>query len=33
MDINKIYTNIFPIGGIDDNNKYAELTGDKINTV
>ena len=33
MDINKIYNTIFPIGGIDDNNKYAELTGDKINSV
>ena len=33
MDINTIYSTIFPIGGIDDNNKYAELTGDKISTV
>ena len=33
MDINELYTNIFPIGGIDDNNKYSELTGDKINSV
>ena len=32
MDINKIYNTIFPIG-FDDNNKYAELTGDKISTV
>lgn len=33
MDINKIYTTIFPIGGIDDNNRYANLTGDQISTV
>ena len=33
MDINTIYSTIFPIGGIDDNNRYAELTGDKINSV
>ena len=33
MDIDKIYNTIFPIGGIDDNNKYTELPGDKINSV
>ena len=33
MDLNKLYTTIFPIGGIDDNNRYASLTGDKINSV
>ena len=33
MNIDKIYNTIFPIGGIDDNNKYTELTGDKINSV
>ena len=33
MDIKTLYDNIFPIGGVDDNNKYCELTGDKINTV
>lgn len=33
MDINTIYASIFPIGGIDDNNRYSELTGDKINSV
>ena len=33
MDLQTIYDKIFPIGGIDDNNRYAELTGDKINSV
>lgn len=33
MDINTLYNTIFPIGGIDDNNRYADLTGDKINSV
>lgn len=33
MDINTLYANIFPIGGVDDNNKYLDLTGDKINCV
>ena len=33
MDIQTIYDKIFPLGGIDDNNRYAELTGDKINSV
>lgn len=33
MDINTIYSKIFPIGGIDDNNKYANLTGDEIGSV
>lgn len=33
MNIKNIYSTIFPIGGIDDNNKYTELTGDKINSV
>ena len=33
MDLNTLYNTIFPRGGVDDNNKYAELTGDKINTV
>lgn len=33
MDLNTLYTTVFPIGGIDDNNRYAELTGDKINSV
>ncbi len=33
MDIQKLYKTIFPIGGVDDNNKYIDLPGDKINTV
>lgn len=33
MDLNTLYNKIFPIGGVDDNNRYVELTGDKINTV
>jgi len=33
MDINQIYSTIFPIGGVDDNNRYTNLTGDKINSV
>ena len=33
MDLNQIYSTIFPIGGIDDNNRYTDLTGDKINAV
>lgn len=33
MDLNQIYTSIFPIGGVDDNNTYAELTGERINCV
>lgn len=33
MDLNQIYTTIFPIGGVDDNNRYINLTGDKINSV
>ena len=33
MDINTLYNKIFPIGGVDDNNKYVNLTGDKINCV
>ena len=33
MDIDKIYSVIFPIGGVDDNNRYTDLTGDKINSV
>ena len=33
MDINMLYSTIFPIGGVDDNNSYIELTGDKINSV
>ena len=33
MDIDTLYNKIFPIGGIDDNNRYANLTGDKINKV
>ena len=33
MDINTIYNTIFPIGSIDDNNRYANLTGSEINTV
>lgn len=33
MDLQTIYNNIFPIGGVDDNNRYTELTGDKINSV
>ena len=33
LDINTLYSTIFPIGGIDDNNIYTELTGDKINSV
>ena len=33
MNITDIYTKIFPIGGVDDNNRYTELTGDKINCV
>ena len=33
VDLNTLYTQIFPIGGVDDNNKYIDLTGDKISTV
>ena len=33
MDLNTLYTKIFPIGGIDDNNRYIDMTGDEINTV
>ena len=33
MDINTLYNTIFPLGGIDDNNRYANLTGDKISSV
>ena len=33
MDLNTIYNTIFPIGGVDDNNRYTDLTGDKINSV
>ena len=33
MDINQIYTTIFPIGGIDDNNRYIKLNGMQINTI
>ena len=33
MDIKKLYKTIFPIGGIDDNNRYANLTADQINSV
>lgn len=33
MDINTIYKTIFPLNGIDDNNNYINLTGDKINAV
>lgn len=33
ISLDVLYNTIFPIGGVDDNNKYAELTGDKINTV
>lgn len=33
MDLNTIYTKIFPLGGIDDNNGYIDLTGNQINTV
>lgn len=33
MDLNQIYSTIFPIGGVDDNNRYTDLTGDKINAV
>ena len=33
MDLQTIYNNIFPIGGVDDNNRYTELTGDRINSV
>lgn len=33
VDLNTLYTKIFPIGGVDDNNKYIDLTGDKISTV
>lgn len=33
MDLQTIYNKIFPIGGVDDNNRYGELTGDKINCV
>ena len=33
MDLNKLYTVIFPLGGVDDNNRYIELEGNQINTV
>lgn len=33
MNINDIYNKIFPLGNIDDNNRYINLTGDKINSV
>ena len=33
MDIQELYKTIFPIGGVDDNNRYIDLTGDKINTI
>ena len=33
MDINTLYNVIFPLGGIDDNNKYANMTNDDINRV
>ena len=33
MDLQTIYNKIFPIGGVDDNNRYTELTGDKISSV
>lgn len=33
MELDKIYKIIFPLGGIDDNNRYIELTGNQINTV
>lgn len=33
MNLQTIYNRIFPIGGVDDNNRYAELTGDRINSV
>lgn len=33
MDVNTLYSTIFPIGGVDDNNQYTELTGDKITSV
>lgn len=33
MDIKEIYNTIFPIGGVDDNNRYTELPGNKINSV
>ena len=33
ITLDTLYKTIFPIGGIDDNNKYTELTGDKINSV
>ena len=33
MDIQKLYRTIFPIGGIDDNNRYSRLTADQINSV
>lgn len=33
MDIKKLYKDIFPIGGIDDNNRYLNLTADQINSV
>jgi len=33
MDVKDIYSKIFPLGGIDNNNSYVDLTGDKINCV
>jgi signal peptidase I len=33
MDVNTIYDTIFPIGGIDDNNRYCDLKGDQITSV
>lgn len=33
ITLDTLYDKIFPIGGIDDNNRYINLTGDKINTV
>ena len=33
VDLNSLYSTIFPIGGIDDNNKYIDLPGNKINSV
>ena len=33
MDLDTLYKKIFPLGGVDDNNRYVDLTGDKINCV
>ena len=33
MNVKEIYTKVFQLNGIDDNNLYSELTGDQISTV